>query len=175
MATYELQEQSALKERSLREARATTEIQAELTNSSIQIAIKKNVGEAAVVEANKHAEVIGINADAERRRLTAEGDGKASAIAAVGKAEAAAIQAKSQALTGEGARLQLINTLGSQFAEAIRDGQIAIVPKIALGGEGGPGLGSLIQLASSLLAEHADAGLADATAKPDDAAAVASV
>lgn len=175
VATYELQEQSALKERSLREARATTEIQAELTNSSIQIAIKKNVGEAAVVEANKHAEVIGINADAERRRLTAEGDGKASAIAAVGKAEAAAIQAKSQALTGEGARLQLINTLGSQFAEAIRDGQIAIVPKIALGGEGGQGLGSLIQLASSLLAEHADAGLADATVKPSDATAVAGV
>ncbi len=162
VATYELQEQSAMKERSLREARATTDIQAELTNSSIQIAIKKNVGEAAVVEANKRAEVIGINADAERRRLTAEGDGKASAIAAVGKAEASAIQAKSQALTGEGARLQLINTLGAQFAEAIRDGQIAIVPKIALGGDaGGQGLGSLIQLASSLLAERADAGLAD--------------
>lgn len=162
VATYELQEQSAMKERSLREARATTDIQAELTNSSIQIAIKKNVGEAAVVEANKRAEVIGINADAERRRLSAEGDGRASAIAAVGKAEAAAIQAKSQALTGEGARLQLINTLGSQFAEAIRDGQIAIVPKIALGGEsGGQGLGSLIQLASSLLAERADAGLGD--------------
>ncbi len=162
VATYELQEQSALKERSLREARATTEIQAELTNSSIQIAIKKNVGEAAVVEANKRAEVIGINADAERRRLSAEGDGRASAIAAVGKAEAEAIQAKAQALTGEGARLQLINTLGAQFAEAIRDGQIAIVPKIALGGDsGGHGLGSLIQLASSLLAERADAGLAD--------------
>lgn len=162
VATYELQEQSAMKERSLREARATTEIQAELTNSSIQIAIKKNVGEAAVVEANKRAEVIGINADAERRRLSAEGDGRASAIAAVGKAEAEAIQAKAQALTGEGARLQLINTLGAQFAEAIRDGQIAIVPKIALGGDGGGhGLGSLIQLASSLLAERADAGQAD--------------
>ncbi|MCP1372653.1 SPFH domain-containing protein [Dyella lutea] len=162
VATYELQEQSAMKERSLREARATTDIQAELTNSSIQIAIKQNVGEAAVVEANKRAEVIGINADAERRRLTAEGDGRASAIAAVGKAEASAIQAKSQALTGEGARLQLINTLGAQFAEAIRDGQIAIVPKIALGGDaGGQGIGSLIQLASSLLAERADAGLVD--------------
>lgn len=173
VATYELQEQSAMKERSLREARATTEIQAELTNSSIQIAIKKNVGEAAVVEANKRAEVIGINADAERRRLSAEGDGRASAIAAVGKAEAEAIQAKSQALTGEGARLQLINTLGSQFAEAIRDGQIAIVPKIALGGESGQGLGSLIQLASSLLAERMEAGLVDGAAQPGDAAAVA--
>jgi uncharacterized membrane protein YqiK len=165
VATYELQEQSAMKERSLREARAKTDIQAELTNSVIQIDIKKNVGEASVVEANKRAEVIGINADAERRRLSAEGDGKASAIAAVGKAEAAAIQAKSQALTGEGARLQLINTLGAQFAEAIRDGQIAIVPKIALGGESGQGLGSLIQLASSLLAERVDAGL-DAAKPP---------
>ncbi|WP_329742035.1 SPFH domain-containing protein [Dyella sp. A6] len=160
VSTYELQEQSAMKERSLREARAKTDIQAELTNSVIQVEIKKNVGEASVVEANKRAEVIGIDADAERRRLSAEGDGRASAIAAVGKAEAAAIQAKSQALTGEGARLQLINTLGTQFAEAIRDGKIAIVPKIALGGEnGGQGLGSLIQLASSLLAERADAGL----------------
>ena len=98
--------------------------------------------------------------------MTAEGDGRASAIAAVGKAEAEAIQAKSQALTGEGARLQLINTLGAQFAEAIRDGQIAIVPKISLGGGegGGNGLSSLIQLASSLLAERADAGMADGKA-----------
>jgi len=156
VATFELQEQSAAKERSLREARAKTDIQAELTNSMIHIEIKRNVGEAAVVEADRRAEVIRIDADAERGRLTAEGSGRASAIAAVGKAEAEAIQAKSTALTGEGARLQLINTLGAQFAEAIRDGQIAIVPKIVLGGEGGNGLGSLIQLASSLLAEKVD-------------------
>lgn len=166
VATFELQEQSAAKERSLREARAKTDIQAELTNSMIHIQIKRNVGEAAVVEADRRAEVIRIDADAERGRLTAEGSGRASAIAAVGKAEAEAIQAKSAALTGEGARLQLINTLGSQFAEAIRDGQIAIVPKIALGGEGGNGLGSLIQLASSLLAEKVD------NAEPDRELAV---
>lgn len=166
VATFELQEQSAAKERSLREARAKTDIQAELTNSMIHIEIKRNVGEAAVVEADRRAEVIRIDADAERGRLTAEGSGRASAIAAVGKAEAEAIQAKSTALTGEGARLQLINTLGAQFAEAIRDGQIAIVPKIALGGEGGNGLGSLIQLASSLLAEKVD------NAEPDREMAV---
>ncbi|HEX7813991.1 SPFH domain-containing protein [Dyella sp.] len=168
VATFELQEQSTVKERSLREARAKTDIQAELTNSVIHIEIKKNVGEASVVEANKRAEVIGIDADAERRRLTAEGDGRASAIAAVGKAEAEAIHAKSKALTGEGARLQLINTLGAQFAEAIRDGHIAIVPKIALGsGDAGNtgGLSSLIQLASSLLAEKADASLPDESSR----------
>lgn len=169
VATFELQEQSAAKERSLREARAKTDIQAELTNSMIHIEIKRNVGEAAVVEADRRAEVIRIDADAERGRLTAEGSGRASAIAAVGKAEAEAIQAKSTALTGEGARLQLINTLGAQFAEAIRDGQIAIVPKIVLGGEGGNGLGSLIQLASSLLAEKVD------HAEPDHELAVTQV
>ncbi|WP_250626484.1 SPFH domain-containing protein [Pinirhizobacter soli] len=166
VATFELQEQSTAKERSLREARAKTDIQAELTNSMIHIQIKRNVGEAAVVEADRRAEVIRIDADAERGRLTAEGSGRASAIAAVGKAEAEAIQAKSTALTGEGARLQLINTLGSQFADAIRDGQVAIVPKIVLGGEGGNGLGSLIQLASSLLAEKVD------NAEPDRKLAV---
>ena len=169
VATFELQEQSAAKERSLREARAKTDIQAELTNSMIHIEIKRNVGEAAVVEADRRAEVIRIDADAERGRLTAEGSGRASAVAAVGKAEAEAIQAKSTALTGEGARLQLINTLGAQFAEAIRDGQIAIVPKIVLGGEGGNGLGSLIQLASSLLAEKVD------KAEPDHELAVTQV
>lgn len=168
VATFELQEQSAAKERSLREARAKTDIQAELTNSMIHIEIKKNVGEANVVEATKRANVIGIDADAERRRLTAEGDGRASAIASVGKAEAEAIQAKSQALTGEGARLQLINTLGAQFADAIRDGKIAIVPKISLGGgdAGGSGLGTLVQLASSLLAQRVDAGVLDADGTP---------
>jgi hypothetical protein len=84
-----------------------------------------------------------------RSKEVASTDGRASAIAAVAKAE--------------GARLQLINTLGAQFAEAIRDGKIAIVPKISLGGGdvGGNGLSSLIQLASSFLAERADAGLSD--------------
>lgn len=54
--------------------------------------------------------------------------------------------------------MQLINDLGKQFADALREGQIAIVPKIALGTDGGNALSTLAQLANAFMAEKLDAG-----------------
>ena len=157
METYDQQQQAAIKERSLREAQARNQIQTELTKSEINVKIKTNEGDAAIAAATKEAEVININADAERKRQIAVGEGKAAATEAVGKAEANAIRAKAEALTGEGARMQLINDLGRQFADALREGQIAIVPKIALGTDGGNALSTLAQLANAFMAEKLDA------------------
>ncbi|MFK2856368.1 flotillin family protein [Dyella humi] len=153
MDTYDQQQQAAIKERTLREAQARTQIQTDLTKSEINVKIKTNEGDAAIAAATKEAQVININADAERKRQIAVGEGKAAATESVGKAEANAIRAKADALTGEGARMQLINDLGRQFADALREGQIAIVPKIALGTDGGNALSTLAQLANAFMAE----------------------
>jgi uncharacterized membrane protein YqiK len=153
MDTYDQQQQAAIKERTLREAQARTQIQTELTKSEINVKIRTNEGDAAIAAATKEAQVININADAERKRQIAVGEGKAAATESVGKAEANAIRAKAEALTGEGARMQLINDLGRQFADALREGQIAIVPKIALGTDGGNALSMLAQLANAFMAE----------------------
>lgn len=171
MDTYEQQQQAAIKERTLREAQARTQIQTDLTKSEINVKIKTNEGDAAIAAATKEAQVININAEAERKRQIAVGEGKAAATESVGKAEASAIRAKADALTGEGARMQLINDLGRQFADALREGQIAIVPKIALGTDGGNALSTLTQLANAFMAEKLDANeSAPATASNADRA-----
>jgi uncharacterized membrane protein YqiK len=169
METYDQQQQAAVKERTLREAQATTQIQTELTKSEINVKIKTNEGDAAIAVASKDAQVININAEAERKRQIAVGEGKAAATESVGKAEANAIRAKAEALTGEGARMQIINDLGKQFADALREGQIAIVPKIALGAEGGNALSTLAQLANAFMAEKLESG-ATALAAPTSTA-----
>ncbi|GLQ98102.1 SPFH domain-containing protein [Dyella mobilis] len=153
METYDQQQQAADKERTLREAQARTQIQTELTKSEISVKIRTNEGDAAIAAASKEAQVININAEAERKRQIAVGEGKAAATESVGKAEANAIRAKAEALTGEGARMQLINDLGRQFADALREGNIAIVPKIALGGNDGNALSTLAQLANAFMAD----------------------
>lgn len=158
METYDQQQQAAVKERTLREAQATTQIQTELTKSEINVKIKTNEGDAAIAAATKEAQVININADAERKRQIAVGEGKAAATESVGKAEANAIRAKAEALTGEGARMQIINDLGKQFADALREGQIAIVPKISLGADGDNALSTLAQLANAFMAEKLESG-----------------
>jgi uncharacterized membrane protein YqiK len=166
METYDQQQHAADKERTLREAQARTQIQTELTKSEINVKIKTNEGDAAIAAATKEAQVININADAERKRQIAVGEGKAAATESVGKAEASAIRAKAEALTGEGARMQIINDLGKQFADALREGQIAIVPKIALGADGGNALSTLAQLANAFVADNLDRnvlGVADAS------------
>lgn len=154
METYDQQQHAADKERTLREAQARTQIQTELTKSEINVKIKTNEGDAAIAAATKESQVININADAERKRQIAVGEGKAAATESVGKAEASAIRAKAEALTGEGARMQIINDLGKQFADALREGQIAIVPKIALGADSGNALSTLAQLANAFVADN---------------------
>ena len=159
METYDQQQHAADKERTLREAQARTQIQTELTKSEISVKIKTNEGDAAIAAATKESQVININADAERKRQIAVGEGKAAATESVGKAEASAIRAKAEALTGEGARMQIINDLGKQFADALREGQIAIVPKIALGADSGNALSTLAQLANAFVADNLDRNL----------------
>jgi uncharacterized membrane protein YqiK len=82
-----------------------------------------------------------------------EGAGRASAIKAVGEAEASAIKAKSDALEGEGADKQLMQTVMLRLAEAFETSKIPLVPQIQMGGEqGGNAFSTLLSLMSSLKA-----------------------
>jgi hypothetical protein len=74
----------------------------------------------------------------------------------VGEAEAAAIKAKSEALEGEGADKQLMQTVMLRLAEAFETARVPLVPQIQIGGSGADGggnaFGTLLSLMNSLKA-----------------------
>jgi len=154
--TFAQKQVAADKQRELNEAEQRASKQKELTGSLVDISIKENMGAAAVKAAEKRRQEIEALAQAEKFRQEVEGSGRASAIKAVGEAEAAAIKAKSEALEGEGADKQLMQTVMLRLAEALETSRVPLVPQIQLGGggsgDGGNALGTLLSLMSSLKA-----------------------
>jgi uncharacterized membrane protein YqiK len=153
--TFAQRQIAADKERELNEAEKRAEKQAELTSSLVDISIKDNNGAAAVKSAERRRQEIETLAQAEKFRLENEGHGRASAIRSVGEAEAAAIKAKSDALEGEGADKQLMQTVMLRLAEAFEAAKVPLVPQVQLGSaEGGNAFGTLLALMSSLKAQE---------------------
>ncbi|MEJ6003335.1 SPFH domain-containing protein [Paucibacter soli] len=132
--TFAQKEIAANKQRELNEAEQRAQKQAELTASLVDISIKENHGAANVKAAEKKRQEIEALAQADRFRQEAEGQGRAAAIRSVGEAEGAAIQAKSDALQGEGADKQLMQTVMLRLAEAFETAKVPLVPQIQLGG-----------------------------------------
>jgi uncharacterized membrane protein YqiK len=135
--TFAQKEIAANKQRELNEAEKRAEKQSELTASLVDISIKENLGAASVKAAEKRRQEIESLAQAERFRQESEGAGRASAIRSVGEAEGAAIAARSQALEGEGADRQLMQTVMLRLAEAFETARVPLVPQIQLGGGAG--------------------------------------
>jgi len=151
--TFAQKQIAADKQRELNEAEKRAEKQAELTASLVDISIKENQGAAAVKAAEKRRQEIEALSLAEKFRQENEGLGRASALRSVGEAEAAAIQAKSNALQGEGADKQLMQTVMLRLAEAFETAKVPLVPQIQLGGAGeGNAFGALLGLMGSLKA-----------------------
>lgn len=153
--TFAQKQIAADKQRELNEAEQRASKQKELTASLVDISIKENMGAASVKAAEKRRQEIEALAHAEKFKQEMEGSGRASAIKAVGEAEAAAIKAKSEALEGEGADKQMMQTVMLRLAEALETSRVPLVPQIQLGGgagEGGNALGTLLSLMSSLKA-----------------------
>jgi uncharacterized membrane protein YqiK len=123
-----------------------------LTGSLVDISIKENQGAANVKAAEKKRQEIEALAHAEKFKQELEGSGRASAIRSVGEAEAAAIKAKSEALQGEGADKQLMQTVMLRLAESFEVSKVPLVPQIQLGGGDGNALTTLLSLMSSLKA-----------------------
>lgn len=155
--TFAQKQIAADKQRELNEAEQRASKQKELTASLVDISIKENMGAASVKAAEKRRQEIEALAHAEKFKQEMEGSGRASAIKAVGEAEAAAIKAKSEALEGEGADKQLMQTVMLRLAEALETSRVPLVPQIQLGGGSGAGgdgnaLGTLLSLMGALKA-----------------------
>jgi uncharacterized membrane protein YqiK len=156
--TYKLKESAAVQERTLREAEAKALQQAGITASVLSIEIKTNEGRAARAFAEQQAEVVKIEAGAEAERRRMEGEGQAASIEAVGLATARAAEAQVAAYGGPEFRLNEI--LGIQFANAIREGKLDIVPRIQVQGGAGADGGSnpMMGLLSAFMAQKVAAG-----------------
>ncbi|WGS54245.1 SPFH domain-containing protein [Paraburkholderia sp. D15] len=151
--TFAQKQIAADKQRELNEAEQRAAKQKELTGSLVDVSIKENQGSAAVKAAEKRRQEIEALAQADKFRQEMEGSGRASAIKAVGEAEASAIKAKSEALQGEGADKQLMQTVMLRLAEAFEVSRVPLVPQIQLGGEGGGNaFNTLMSLMGSLKA-----------------------
>jgi len=153
--TFAQKQIAADKQRELNEAERRAEKQSELTASLVDISIKENHGAALVKAAEKRRQEIEALAQADKFRQEMEGSGRASAIRAVGEAEAAAIKAKSEALEGEGADKQLMQTVMLRLAEAFETAKVPLVPQIQLGGgQDANAFSTLLSLMSSLKAQE---------------------
>jgi hypothetical protein len=158
--TFAQKQIAADKQRELNEAEKRAQKQAELTASLVDISIKDNNGAALVKAAERRREEVSLLAQADKFRQENEGAGRASAIKAVGEAEAAAIKAKSDALEGEGADKQLMQTVMLRLAEAFETARVPLVPQIQLGGGDANAFTTLLSLMGTMKAREllADAG-----------------
>ena len=154
--TFAQKQIAADKQRELNESEKRAEKQAELTASLVDISIKDNNGAALVKAAERRRQEMESLAQGEKFRQENEGAGRAAAIKAVGEAEASAIKAKSDALEGEGADKQLMQTVMLRLAEAFETARVPLVPQIQVGGsageEGGNAFGTLLSMMNALKA-----------------------
>jgi uncharacterized membrane protein YqiK len=164
--TYARQQEAAVKQRELNEARATADKQTELTQTHVDIAISANRGEAQLAEARRLAERDVARAEGESRSRELLGRGEASRIAQTGIAEAGVFLKKIHAYGDP--RLFALNLLSEQMARS----QQPLVPERVLmmgaDGNGGPvaGMSLFGKLLALLLAEKGGLDLAGQAGDP---------
>jgi uncharacterized membrane protein YqiK len=141
-ATYASQEEAALKERELNDARAIAAQQTALTASRIAINVAQNEGDAQLQRRQREAEGIRITAGAEAERTRVSGQAEADRIAAIGQAEASATKAQSDALGGP--EVALRKMVAQIASEAMQHASQPLVPQIVLGDKGGSGIVDLL-------------------------------
>jgi len=132
-ATYTSQQEAALKERELNEARAVAAQQAALTASKVAIQVAQNEGEALLQRRGRDAEAIKVTAAAEAERTRVSGQAEADRITAIGAAEASATKAQADALGGP--EIALRKMIAQIAAEAMQHASQPLVPHIIMGGE----------------------------------------
>jgi uncharacterized membrane protein YqiK len=95
--TFQKQQEAAVRQKSLNEALAQAQLQADLTKSQVQIRISENTGDADLAKARKTAETTVVQAEAAAKQARLQGEGEAARMLVVAEA-----QAKQAALIGEG-------------------------------------------------------------------------
>ncbi len=145
-ATYESQQEAALKERVLNEARAVAQQQTALTASKVAIQVAQNEGEAQLQRREREAAAIKITAAAEAERTRVSGQAEADRTRALGEAEAAATKAQSDALGGPDAALR--KAIAQLAADAMQHASQPLVPQIVLGERGASGVVDMLMAMS---------------------------
>jgi uncharacterized membrane protein YqiK len=156
--TYARQQDAAIKQRELNEARATADKQTQLTETHVDIQIAANRGEAQLAEARRLAERDVTRADGEGRARELVGRGEAARISQTGGAEAEVFLRKISAYGDP--RLFALNLVSEQMARS----QQPLVPERVLmmggGGEGALNATSLFgKVLALMLAERAGVGV----------------
>ncbi len=146
--TYGKQEQAAEKKKSLNDANAKAEMQQQLTQSAIEIAITTNRAEADLSKARKDAERRVVTAKADSESVSLEGKGQSDKVSLVGSAEAQVLQKKVDSFGDP--RLYALSIV----ADALAHSEQPLVPATMLSAGGdGQQSGMLGMLMSLLVAE----------------------
>jgi uncharacterized membrane protein YqiK len=143
-ATYASQQEAAVKERELNDARAIAQQQTALTASKVAIQVSQNEGEAQLQRRTRDAEGIKITAAAEAERTRLTGQAEADRTRAIGEAEAFATKAQSDALGGP--EVALRKMIAQIAAEAMQHATQPLVPQIIMGNAGESRSGGIVDL-----------------------------
>ncbi len=130
--TFERQRAAEVKQQTLNEARAEAAMQAQLTQSMVQVRIAENEGEAALARARKQAEQMVVTAQAESQQRVLAGRGEGSRLLQVGLSEASVLLRKIQSYSDP--RLFAL----AMVAEKLADSKQPLVPERVFmsGGDG---------------------------------------
>lgn len=154
-ATYESQQEAALKERVLNEARAMAGQQTALTASKVAIQVAQNEGEAQLQRRGRDAEAIKITAAAEAERTRVSGQAEADRTRALGEAEAYATKAQADALGGPEVALRKMIALIA--ADAMQHASQPLVPQIVMGA-GEKGAAGIVDLLMAMSLANGSVG-----------------
>jgi uncharacterized membrane protein YqiK len=114
--TFEHQRAAEIKQQTLNEARAEAGMQAQLTQSLVQVRIAENEGEAALARARKQAEQLVVTAQAESQQRILAGRGEGSRLLQVGLSEASVLLRKIQSYSDP--RLFALAMVAERLAES---------------------------------------------------------
>ncbi len=165
LQTYDTQQRAAEKEKELREAEAIAKQQTTLTESDINIKIQENQGKAELMKAKQDAEKIQNLSEAEAYKVKKQSEAEAFKIKITAEADAdkearvgisKAIAAKEQVNAYGGPQYKVISDVMNSFTNAIREGEIDIVPKTVVnagGSNNGVGTNAFESLIMLLLSE----------------------
>ena len=144
--TYAKQQEAAHHLKELRQAEAAAEKQRELTQSSIDIDVSANRGEAQLAEAQRLAKRDIALAEGQSKSQRLFGEGEAARISQTGLAEAAVFLQKIKAY-GD-ARLFSLNHLSDKFSQST---QPLVPERVFITGGEGEGQGTSLSLLNTLL------------------------
>jgi uncharacterized membrane protein YqiK len=138
--TYSRQQQAAVQERQLREAEACAQMQANITQSELNIAVQTNQGKAEYQRSIQQASQIRALAEAEAEK-----------VARIGIAQALATEEQVRAYGGP--QFQVTQTVLNRFADAIQQSGVDVVPRVVVGADGkeGGGTGNIMEALLTML------------------------